>query len=161
GVGLALGGEVDRRAVQSRRDGAGEEGTVVVGVVPGEAALVEGVLPERRHELHRLDRLLRVEDDRLAVLLDLAAAPRPEEGIGEGRGVAEGVAERLAERPALRLQLLAGLAVLLPGLRKLLEAGLGEPGFAPRDLGADDAPGHRHPLLPVMRDRLRFGIEAL
>src|ERR1051326_1617694 len=102
-VGAARGG---------RRDGAGEEGAVVVGVVPGEAALVERILPERLHELHRFDGLLGIQDH-LAFFVDLFAAPRPEIRIAEGRRVAEGVAERLAERATLGLQLLAGVVVLL------------------------------------------------
>ena len=47
-VGLAQRLDVDRGAVQRRRDGLRQEGAVVVGVVPGEAALVVRVLPERR-----------------------------------------------------------------------------------------------------------------
>src|SRR6266496_1967847 len=52
---LPLGHDVDRRAVERRADLAGVEGAVVVGVVPGEAALVAGILPEGLHEFHRFD----------------------------------------------------------------------------------------------------------
>ena len=62
-------------------------------------------------------RLLRVEHD-LALGVDLLAAEGPQQRIGEGRRVAEGVAERLADRALCRLQLLADLVVLLPGLRE-------------------------------------------
>jgi hypothetical protein len=132
-VGLAQRLDVDRGAVERGADGLRQEGAVVVGVVPGEAALVMRVLPERGHELDRLDRLLAVEHDGLAVGLDLLAAPRPQVGIAERRRVAEGVAERLADRPALGLQLLAGLAVLLPGVGKLVVADFLEPRFAVGD----------------------------
>src|SRR5581483_11456288 len=118
-----------RRAVQRRGDGAGEKSAIVVGVVPGEAALVERVLPELLHELHRLERLLRVEHH-LAFLVDLLPAPGPEIRIAEGRRVAESVAERLPERAALGLQLLAGVVILLPGLGEIAEADFLEPGFA-------------------------------
>jgi hypothetical protein len=65
----------EAHAVQRGADRARQEGTVVVRVVPSKAALVVGLLPECGHELYRLDRLFRVEVDRLAVSLDFAAAP--------------------------------------------------------------------------------------
>ena len=58
GVGLALGQEIDRGAVQGSADGAGEEGAVVAAVVPGEPAFVMRFLPEIGHELHGVDGLL-------------------------------------------------------------------------------------------------------
>src|SRR2546425_8938571 len=55
---LALRHDVDRRAVERRRDLAGVEGAVVVRVVPREASLVAALLPEGLHKFHRLDRAL-------------------------------------------------------------------------------------------------------
>src|SRR5207302_6415612 len=115
---LPLGDDVDRRAVERAGDLARVERAVVVGVVPREAALVARVLPERLEELHRFDRALRVDDDLLARLVDLRAAEVPEERIGERRRIAEAVPQRLADGLALRLQLLADLAVLVPRLRE-------------------------------------------
>ena len=149
-VGLAQRLDVDRRAVQGRRDRAGEKRAVVVGVVPRQAAFVERVLPEALHELDRVQGLLGLEN-RLPLLVDLLAAEGPQIGIAEGRCVAEGVAERLAERAALGFQLLAGVVVLLPGLRKRAVADFIEPRFAVRDLRADDRPGHGQGLLALGR----------
>ena len=148
-VGLAQRLDIDRGAVQRRADRAREEGAVVVGVVPGEAAFVVRFLPERGHEAHRLHRLLGVERE-LALLVDLLAAERPQVRIAEGRRIAESVAERLADRPALGFELLAGVAVLLPGFRKLVVADVLEPGLAVGDLGADHRPRHRDVFLAVV-----------
>src|SRR5216117_1423175 len=63
---LTLGHDVNRRAVQRRRNLAGMERTVVAGIVPGQPALVARVLPEGLHELHRLDGALGVDHDLLA-----------------------------------------------------------------------------------------------
>src|SRR5258708_21918161 len=84
---LPLGHDVDAGAVQRRRDLARVEGAIVVRVVPGQAALVAGVLPERLHELHRVDRALGVQHDLLAGLVGLGAAEGPEHGVREGRRV--------------------------------------------------------------------------
>src|SRR5580765_5127335 len=130
--------DVDRRPVQGGRDAAGQERAVVAGVVPRQPTLVARVLPEAGGELDRLDRLLGVDRDGLAVLLDLFAAPRPHVRIPESRRVAEGVTCRLTDREPLGLELLADLAVFLPGLRELLRADLGEERLAIRDLAADD-----------------------
>src|SRR3546814_12768752 len=75
---------------------------LVAGVVPGQAALVMGVLPEVDHVLDRLKGLLAVDHDLLAALVDLRAAERPEVGEGEGRRVAEGMSHGLADRAARR-----------------------------------------------------------
>ncbi len=141
-VGIAQRLDVDRGAVERRGNGLREERAVVVGVVPGKAALVMRVLPETGHELDRLDGLLAV-DDHLAVRFDFLAAPGPHVGVGERRRVAEGVTERLADRTALRFQLLGDLAVLLPGVRERGCARLFEPRFPVGDHGADDRPRHR------------------
>src|SRR5437879_3563100 len=149
-VGLAQRLDVDRRAVQGRRDRAGEKRAVVVGVVPRQAAFVERVLPEALHELDRVQGLPGLEN-RLPLLVDLLAAEGPQIGIAEGRRVAEGVAERLAERAALGFQLLAGVVVLLPGLRNRAVADFIDPRFAVRDLRADARPGHGQGLLALGR----------
>src|SRR5207249_4101936 len=77
---LALGRDVDRCAVERGGDLAGQERPVVVRVVPGEAPLVAGVLPERRHPLDRLDRFLAVELG-LALAVALGGAEVPEHRI--------------------------------------------------------------------------------
>ena len=159
-VGLAQRLDVDRGAVQRGRDGLRQEGAVVVGVVPGEAALVHGVLPQARHELDRFDVSLVLITDRLAVGIDLLAAPRPHVRIGEARRVAEGVAQRLAERPALGLQLLADLAIALPGVGELGRADLVEPRLAIGDHAADHRPRHAHEHLAVAADRAGVGEQA-
>src|SRR2546427_4170510 len=69
-VGLAQRLDVDRRAVQGRRDRAGEKRAVVVGVVPRQAAFVERVLPEALHELDRVQGLPGLEKDRKSTRLN-------------------------------------------------------------------------------------------
>src|SRR6202011_1744714 len=81
--------------------------------------------------------------------------------IGISRRVTEGVAQRLADWTAFRFQLLAGVAVFLPGFRELVQADVLEPRLAIGDLRADDAPGHPDPLLAVVGDRPRHRVEAL
>ncbi len=152
-AGLRSDFDIDRSAVQGRRDGLRQERAVVVGVVPRQAALVAGILPEAGHELDRFDRLLGVDHDRLAVSIDLLAAPRPHVRIGEAGRVAERMAERLADRPALGLQLLAGVAVGLPGLGELGDTDLLEPRLAVGDHAADHRPRHAHEHLAVTADR--------
>ena len=139
----ALGRDVDRGAVERGRDLAGEERAVVVGIVPGQAALVARVLPERGHELDGLHRALAVER-RLAVLVGLHAAEVPEKRIGPGRRIAEGVAQRLAVGVALPLELRGHLAQLLVGLGKRRGADLGEPRLPIRDEPGNDAVGQGH-----------------
>ncbi len=145
-VRLAQRLDVDRGAVQGRADGAGQEGAVVAGVVPGDPGLVMGFLPERGHELDRLDRRLAVEHD-LAAGVDLAAAERPQQRIDEGDAVAERVGQGLADRVALGLELLAGGAVLVPGLGELGHADLVEPRFAIGQERADDHPRQPQPAV--------------
>src|SRR5882762_483427 len=118
---LPLGHDVDGGAIEGRRDVARMEGAIVVGIIPGETALVAGVLPESLHELHGLDGALAVDHDLLAARVHLSAAEIPEERIGEGWRVTEAVAERLAHRLALGLELLSHLAPLVPRLRELLD----------------------------------------
>src|SRR5262249_13587441 len=137
---------VDRRAVERRADLAGVERAVVVGIVPGQAALVTGVLPEGLQEFHRLERALGVDRDLLAARVDLGPAEVPEERVGEDRRITEAVAQRLPDRLALGLELLADLAVLVPGLREFLDADLVEPRASVRDGVAAAAMGHGQPL---------------
>src|SRR4029450_9145558 len=105
-------------------DLTGVEGSVVIGVVPRQPALVAAVLPEGLQELHRLERALGVDHDLLAAPVDLGTAEVPQERVGEDRRIAEAVAERLPDRLALGLELLADVAVFVPGLRELFRADL-------------------------------------
>src|SRR6266705_6646964 len=114
---LALGRDVDRCAVERGGDLDGQERAVVVRIVPGEAPLVAGVLPERRHPLDRLDRFLAVELG-LALAVALGGAEVPEHRIAPGRRVAEGVTERLADRVALLLESRPELPVFVERLRR-------------------------------------------
>src|SRR5262249_19099784 len=118
---------------------------------------VISILPEADSKLDRLDRLLAVERDRLAVRLELLATPRPKKRIPEDDRVAEGVTERLPHRAALSLKLLARRAVLVPVFRKLCLAvtKLGPPRFPICEQPATDAPRHANPFLAVMRHVLR------
>src|SRR4029450_9382150 len=59
-------------------------------------------------------------------------------GVPERRSVTEGVPGGLADRETLGLQLLADLAVALPGLGELLRANLVEQGLPVGDQPADD-----------------------
>src|SRR5258705_922353 len=113
-----------------------------------------GFFPEGGHELDGVDDLFLVDVDSLAVLLNLGAAPRPHVGVAERRRVAECVTERLADRPAHGLELLANLAILLPGVWEGRGADLVEPRFSVGDHGADDSPWQGDKLLAV--DRVRF-----
>src|SRR5574341_1585796 len=124
---LALGDDVDGRAVEAGGDVARVEGAVVVRVVPGEPALVATLLPQRRHVLHRVDGALAVDHDLLAGGVSLRAAERPEQGVRPGRRVAEGVAERLAVGLALLLERGGRLAQLVPRPGEPVEADLLEP----------------------------------
>ncbi len=67
---------------------------------------------------------------------------------------------RLAERLALGLELLAGGAVLVPGLRKLGEPDRLEPRFAIRVLVAKDAPGNAEPFLAIVANGNRLFVKA-
>src|SRR5258705_48550 len=124
---LTLGDDVDRGAVERRADLPGMEGSVVVGVVPGQPALVACVFPEGLQELHGLERALGVDHDLLAARVDLGTAEVPQERIGEDWRIAEAVAQRLPDGLALGLELLADLAVLVPGLREFFRPDLVEP----------------------------------
>src|SRR5438093_907417 len=96
------------------------------------------VEPEPDRELHRLERLLRVDGDGPAVLLALLAAPCPHEGVPEHGRIPEGVTGGLADRVSLGLELRADLPVLLPRLRELLGADFFEQRLPIRDLAPDD-----------------------
>src|SRR5262249_15793638 len=136
------------------------ESAIVAGIVPGKSSLVTGIFPEGSPELDRLNGLLAVERNGLAVLLDLLAAPRPQIRIEKSRRIAETVSHGLAERLALGLELLAGIAVLVPGFRKLGETDRLEPRFAIGVLVAKDAPRHAQPFLAVIGDRDRLFVKA-
>src|SRR5262249_32999386 len=157
---MALRDAVDRCAVQRSADLAGEERAVVVRVVPRQPALVARVLPEGLDELDRLEGALRVDRDLLARLVDLGAAEVPQERIAEGRRIAEAVPERLSDWLALGLELLAGLAILVPRLRKLLEANFVEPRSPVGDRVSNDAVGHGEPLAADLGARVEHVIEA-
>src|SRR4029450_3080044 len=145
----AVGGDVDGRAVERGADLAGQERAVVVGVVPGEAAFVAGVLPERRHPLDRLDGLLAVQA-RPALLVRLGPAEVPHQRVCPRRRVAEGVAERLADRVSLLLQLHAELAILVQRLGRRRGPGGGEPRLAVGDHQTADRPRDRQVALAVL-----------
>ena len=52
-IGLALGFEINRGAVQCRRDRAGKEGAIVAGIVPSKPAFVAAFLPEGGFNIKR------------------------------------------------------------------------------------------------------------
>src|SRR5260370_8508813 len=124
--------------------------------------LVMGILPKADRELDRLDRLLAIQRHRLAVGLDLLAAPGPQIGIPEARGIAESVAERLAEGTALGFELLTGRAVLFPSLRELFAAiaDFLEPGFAIGDQSAAGGPRDADPFPATLRRDPRDPVQA-
>src|SRR5205823_4843965 len=158
-IGLALGFEINRGAVQCRRDRAGKEGAIVAGIVPSKPAFVAAFLPEGGPKFDRLERLLAVERY-LAVFLDLLAAPRPQIGIEEGRRIAEAMAHGLADRLAFGLELFAGGTVLVPGFWKLRDPDRIEPRFAISVLVAKDAPGDADPFLAIVANSNRLFVEA-
>src|ERR1700757_5026466 len=156
-IGFLLGLEIDRSTIIGAADGARQVSAIVARIVPGEPALVVRILPKADCKLDRLDGFLAVQRHRLAVCLDLLAAPRPEIGIPEAWSIAEGVAKCLTKWSALALELFAGLAVLVPGLWEFAIAisNFREPGFAISQQPAPRCPGHADPLLADSRDRLR------
>src|SRR5215471_14030763 len=79
---VALGEDVDARAVEGGAELSRVEGAVVGGVVPPEPALVAGVLPERGHPLDGVHGVLAVEHYLLARLVRLHAPERPEKPMG-------------------------------------------------------------------------------
>src|SRR5947208_6947738 len=157
---LALGHDVDRGAVERRAELARVERAVVVGVVPREPALVARVLPERLQELHGLQRALGVDRDLLPARVDLGAPEVPEERIREDGRITEAVAERLADRLALGLELLADLAILVPGLWEFLDADLVEPRPPIRDGVSAATVGHGQPPSPDLGARVEDVVVA-
>src|SRR6266542_2079045 len=153
-----LGRDVDARAVEGGRDLAREERPVVARVVPGEAPLVAGVLPEGLHELDRLERFLAVEDDLLAGPVHFSAAEAPRERVGPRRCIAEGVAKRLANGMALLLELHADLAELVEGLGPRGLAHLVEPRLPVRALGPRVAVVQIPPALAFLGGLLGMGV---
>src|SRR5262249_7257438 len=141
--------------VVRQTDAARQEGAVVARIVPGEPAFIAALLPERHGPFDRLERFLAVQRDRLAVGLDLLAAPRPQIPVPPAPCIAEGMPAGLTDRPALGLQFLARVAQLVPGLRELVVAGLLKPRFTVGDESAADAPRHADPLVADGRDLFR------
>src|SRR5262249_28327155 len=128
---LLARGDVDARGVTGERDLLRQEGAIVRGVVPRQAALVEAILPDGERELHGLHGVLAVEHHGASVLLDLEAAPHPRNRVRPRVRIVDRMSERLTEGLALGLEGPADLPKLVPGLRKL-EAGLLEPVLAVR-----------------------------
>ena len=155
----ALGRDVDRRAVQGGADLAAQEGAVVVGVVPGQAAFVARVLPERRHELHGVHRALAVER-RLAALVGLHAPVVPQERIGPCGRVTEGVPERLPVRVTVLLELRGDLAQILVRLRERRDADLVEPRLPVGDQAGHDRVREREEFTADLRVLLGLPVEA-
>src|SRR5205085_7116746 len=123
-----------------------------------------GILPPGHRALDRFDRLVAAEHDGLAVRLDLFAAPRREIGVPERVGVTQGMRHGLTERVPLGLQLLAGVAPLLPGRRVFLRpvADFVPPRGTVDNLQTDDRVRDSEPFLAVIGDRLcGFVIAAL
>src|SRR5215472_3994319 len=154
----ALGRDVDRRPVQGGADLSAEKGSIVVRVVPGEAPLVAGLLPEGLHELDGLDGALAVES-RLAALVCLGAPEVPQQRIRPRGGVAEGMPQRLPVRVALLLELRANLSQLVVALGESGHADLVEPRFPVRDQSRHDAVGQRHELAAHLHVRLGLRVE--
>ena len=141
-VGLAQRLDVDRGAVERRADGAATRNARLL-LVSSQARPPSSCASFQNPVMNLTDSTVSlVLMTTLPLVVDLLAAQRPQERIGERRRIAEGVAERLADRAALGLQLLADLAILLPGLGELLRADLLEPRLAIGDHAADDGPRH-------------------
>src|SRR5215469_7605296 len=155
-VGFFLRLQVNRGAVVRGTDRAREKRSVVARIVPCEAPFVATILPKAHRELYGFDRLLAVERDGLAVGLDLLAAPRPQVRVPEAGRVAERVAEGLAKGMTRGFELLAGLAVFLPGFRKFSfgVADLIKPRRAIGQQPAPDRPGDPDPLAVDIIDEL-------
>src|SRR5262249_23109192 len=152
-----FGFEIDRGAVIGRADSPGEECPVVARIVPGQPAGIITVVPKGDGVLDRVHRLLAIERNRLAVRLDLPAAPRPEKRIPKDHRIAESMAEGLAIRAPLGLELLAHGAVLVPSVGKLTVAvaHLVEPRLPVREQPTADAPRDADPFLAIIGDDLR------
>ena len=157
---VLLGSEVDARAVECGRDLPRQERTVVVAVVPGRAGLVVAVLPRLDELPHGIHEFRLVEQDCLAVLVNLHGAMGPHVGIGETRGVTGAVSESLAKRMAGRLALLGDGVVFVPCHVELVAVlGVGYTGFLePTDPIVDGIvaipvgmPSHRPATLPDFR----------
>src|SRR3954454_978626 len=69
--------------------------------------------------------------------------------------------ERVPDRPALRLEQLAGGPITLPGVWKLGETDLVEPGLAIAQQNAERGPWHGEPAPLAFRDRGKDVVEAV
>jgi len=147
---VLLADDQDGRGVVGAGDLLAEERLVVVDVGPAQHVLEHRLLVELAAEVDGLGRLRRVDDDRLAVPVDLAGTVRPEERVEPAVVVAEAVAELEAERMAILLEQAAGGEQVVPGLGELVDAGFLEPVGAVHLELADVAPRQRLPL--ALRD---------
>ena len=120
-------------------------------VLDGENA---GVFPKTNRELDRFDGFPAVQDDRLAVGLDLLPAPRPQIRVPPARRIAERVSSGLADGAALGLEFLAGVEQRVPGFREGIVPNLVEPRFAIGDQRASDGPRHADPFVADSGDEL-------
>src|SRR6266436_755974 len=98
-------------------------------------------------ELDRFDGFPAVQDDRLAVGLDLLPAPRPQIRVPPARRIAERVSSGLADGAALGLEFLAGVEQRVPGFREGIVPNLVEPRFAIGDQRAADGPRQADPFV--------------
>ena len=156
---LALDRAVDRDRVVDPAALARLHVLVVGRVVPGEDLVGHRLLVEVLGDLQRLARLRRVERARLAVLLDLGRAVRPEQAAPGHLGVGV-LGQRGADRVAGRLGLLPVGDQLLPGVGRLLEAGLLEDVRAVVARERDQEVGHAVPLALDPADLLGEGDPA-
>src|SRR6185312_17509706 len=99
-------------------------GLVVARVIPAEAVLERRLLEEGAGEIDGARHLVAVDDDGLAVGLDLMRAEGPHQRINPAMIVAETMAELEAEGMSIGLELGAGLEQLLPGVGEFVEAHL-------------------------------------
>src|SRR3981189_3483947 len=98
------------------RDLLGKPRLVVADVGPAEDVVEHGVLEEFAGEIDGARSLVGIDNDGLAVGLDLAPAIRPEQRVYPSVIVAETMAELEPKGVVLRLQLLADFVELLPGV---------------------------------------------
>ena len=143
---IALGEPQDALGIVGARDLLGVPRLVVADIGPAEDVVEHRVLEEFAGEIDGAGGLVGVDDDGLAVGLDLVAAIRPQQRIEPAVVVAKTVAELEAERVVLRFQLLADLVELVPGIGKFLDPDFGEPIGAPVHQLADIAERHRLPF---------------
>ena len=101
---IPLGHDQDRRGVVGAGDLLAEIRLVVVDVGPAEHVLQHRLLVELTAEVDGLRGLGGIDEHGLAVLVDLAAAIRPQQRVEPAVVVAEAVAQLEAERMPLLLE---------------------------------------------------------